>query len=222
MQIFSAKICFTKETIQGDTDVNELFWQGQQDKETLLQEVVNMILQGAEDKKPFVEEIINRLVLDGYDKEELTQEIVNRVTNQGQQENIYMRIIGENIPIDFEDIKKNLPIVPSRIIKKGDKYRYAIAENDQIIYDAEIKDGEDIINSINSLLESFLPYKDYISDISQKYFLSLRLYLSSDFAEMYCLLPQEVMKKIAKLHLNLEISILSFGGVIDIYDEDDE
>jgi len=194
--------------------------QRKQDKEALLQKIVNMMLQAEKDAASSLHETVDMLVADGYDKEALIQEIVNRATNQGQSENACVRIIGEGVPIAFEDIKVNLPLIPVRIAKKGEKYHSVTAENDYILYALEKREGEDIISNINSLLDSLLPYKDYIRNIAKKYFLSLRLSLSSDFAQMYCLLPQEIMKKIAELHLNLEVSILSLGGVIDISDEE--
>lgn len=202
--------------------MSELFDQWEQDKELLMQQMVNVFLKAEEEKDASFQTIMDMLIADGYDEEEIIQEIVNRATNQGQSENACVRIIGEDMPIDFEDINKNLPLAPIKIAKKGDKYRFVTAENDYLLYEIEKKEGENILSNTNALLDSFLPYKDYMCDISQKYYLGLRLSLSSDFAQMYCLLTHEIMRKIAELNLNLEISILSFGGVIDIKDEDNE
>ena len=198
--------------------MSELFSQWNMDKEALIQKMVNVFLQTEEDMNPSMQEIIDMLVADGCNKHEVIDEIVNRTTNQGQSESACVRIIGEGIPIDFEDINKNLPLLPAKITKKGEKYRFVTAENDFILYEIEEK-NEDTISNINALLDSFLPYKEYIYEISQKYYISLRLSLSSDFGQMYCMLPKEIMRKIAELKLNLEISILSFGGVIDISDD---
>lgn len=137
-----------------------------------------------------------------------------------QRENMVLRILGEDT-LDFEAIKKEILINPNKILKQGDSISFLSgkvskykADCDVILYEFEPKDNESFYDMVRRKIEEFLPYKEYIASIKDKYFISLRLSLTSDYAQMYCELPNDILMLISELGVNLEISVLSFGEVI--------
>lgn len=138
-----------------------------------------------------------------------------------QQTYMCLRILGESEPIDFQKIIEEIPIVPDNILKKGENITFRNgkkskqkAQNDVIIYEFKAKNGEDFYDTIRRKIRDFLQYKKYIRLIRNRYYISLRLSLTSDYAQMYFELPIDIIENINELGINLELSILSFGEAL--------
>lgn len=133
-----------------------------------------------------------------------------------------IRIFNENGRMDLSEIENNLPIEPTRRYKVGDNYINAanrptkrVVENDIWLYQFGNQEKEDIFQSMKRNLQLFLPYKEYLRDLAQKYSVCFRISMTSDFAQMYLELPVDIIQLISELGLTMEISILSLGQVLD-------
>lgn len=133
-----------------------------------------------------------------------------------------IRIFNEEKGLDFDDIEKNLPILPTRKYKAGDKYINSanrptkrVVDNDIWLYQFKCQDNENIYQSLKRNLQLFLPHEKYLRNLAQKYTVCFRVSMTSDFAQMYLEMPADIIQLISELGLTMEISILSFGQVID-------
>lgn len=137
-----------------------------------------------------------------------------------QRKSVVLRILGEDT-LDFEAIRKEIPLNQDKILRQGERINFLSgkvskykAECDVILYEFEPRDNEPFYDMVRRKIKEFLPYKEYIASIKNKYYISIRLSLTSDYAQMYCELPRDILMLISELGVNLEISILSFGEVM--------
>lgn len=114
--------------------------------------------------------------------------------------------------LNFNDIKKNIQIEPTKIIRKGqiivgDKK----APLDIWSYKVEMLSD---INELNNLLNQLIPYSNYIKKIQKIYKdVVISCYLRSDMGQIGFEITSEVIKKLNTLGLDIEFHILSFGYV---------
>lgn len=122
-------------------------------------------------------------------------------------------IRGSDLPLI--EIQKNIPIEPSKIILKGDKFEKYPNETlfDLWILDLEFENSANIDETLNKLLTIISPYTHYFRQLSSQNDVIIRIYIQSDYAEIGWQLHPDTIQKLAATHLELEFSVLSWGGV---------
>ena len=129
-----------------------------------------------------------------------------------KKETVVIRILGENL--DFEEIKKNIPL-EAHCQKKGTVlYKTHVVENDVIIF--EFGDEESLLeDNLRKCIKEIYPYKEYIKLLSKENDTILRIYVQSNMAQMYFYISNDILKKISELSLAVEVSIFSEGMVLE-------
>lgn len=116
--------------------------------------------------------------------------------------------------LNFDELKENLPIEPSRIVKKGQSISRAIEESKFDIWIFEMKYSEELPNqALEKLLAALLPYKSYLRNVSQSVDIRIKCYVQSRYAQINFEIFPELIKELASIGIKLEISILSWGEV---------
>lgn len=121
--------------------------------------------------------------------------------------------------LDFDSIKTNLLLRPSKIIRKGDTV--GILENhkalvDSWFYEIKINDEKDIFTELSNLLIQLEPYSDYISIISNKYqSVAIDCYIRSSLSQFGFSIDRALLKKITNLSSSLNFHIISYGDETD-------
>ena len=134
----------------------------------------------------------------------------NKVT-QMYKNNVFLRIIGKS-SINFEELEKNIPLDFEKH-KKGEVLRKILkVENDTAVLTLDFYE-EELEKKIDRLLNELHPYKKYLNKISKCYDIILRVYIESNYAQMYQFLSKEILFKIAEFPFDLEISVFSEGKV---------
>ncbi|WP_342439221.1 DUF4279 domain-containing protein [Paenibacillus sp. FSL L8-0436] len=119
--------------------------------------------------------------------------------------------------LDFDDISEKLSIAATSIIKKGQYIRKG--GETQAPYDiwrleVTISEQTEPEDALEYLLNKLSPNFEKINELIGVYKeVIINCYLRSDYGQMGFKLSNEMMKKIALLGVELDIHILSFGGV---------
>lgn len=111
-------------------------------------------------------------------------------------------------------IEKELNVLPTKIIHKGEKISiHRIAKKNRWIYSYDFKDN--INNNICEFLDLFLKNNSKIlKKIKASYEeVNLTIQIRSDYGQIGLIINQNILKRISKLNIDLEIDILSFGMV---------
>jgi len=121
--------------------------------------------------------------------------------------------------LDLKDIEENLLIKPTKIIRKGQmigKSKNIEAPYDIWSYEIAIVNNKNIFNELSLLLDTLLPYSDYIKTAKNKYeSILISCYLRSDYGQIGFQLSEDIILKLGKIGLCLDFHILSFGEVKD-------
>ncbi len=125
------------------------------------------------------------------------------------------RIYDANL--DFDDIENNLPVTPTKIIRKGEKLRGKhAAPVDVWLYKKCISNWDDKFKTLENMLDELILYSEFIIKAKQKYnSVTLTFYIRTDFAQMGFHIPEEIIGKLNRLNLGLGLDVLSFGMVKD-------
>lgn len=120
--------------------------------------------------------------------------------------------------LNFDDITNSIGLKPTDSKKKGDLISKALNQVMQDnLWQYQVKYGES--DNPNSILRDFLSLltakSDYIHQVSEGHEVYLTWFLQSDYAQIGAVLEPDVLKKLADLKLQLELHILSWGGVED-------
>lgn len=121
--------------------------------------------------------------------------------------------------LDFSSLEKNIGIVPTKIIKKGQLV--GVLKNIEAPYDIwtykiKITNEEDIFADLTNLLNDLLPYSGYIREIKKDYNqVTINCYLRSDLAQIGFEIKGAMITLLEKFGLGINFHILSFGGVED-------
>lgn len=116
--------------------------------------------------------------------------------------------INENEIEKFNELQKYGEV---RFRKKGDIISCALpaVERDMVSFTYKLSEQMEELNFFCKIVESL-----NISKYKQKgYKVCLRLYIQSDYAQIQFCLPNKILQMIEKLKLDLDISILSWGGI---------
>lgn len=122
-------------------------------------------------------------------------------------------IKGENL--NFNKIEKEIGIKGTQKFVKGKIDSKVIGKNksDLIRFDIRYSKGGSPDDALNKLTDILLDNKEFLKSLKQENDVFLNCYIQSDYAQINYVISSEVLTKISLLDLNLNISILSWGGV---------
>lgn len=111
-------------------------------------------------------------------------------------------------------IEKVLNVLPTKIIHKEEKLSIdRIAKKNRWIYSYEFKDNlsHNICEFLDLLLEND---GEILKEIKASYQeVNLTIQIRSDYGQIGLIINKNILKRISKLNIDLEIDILSFGMV---------
>lgn len=117
--------------------------------------------------------------------------------------------------MDFNEIEQEIKIEASKKIIEGEEISKVLGKNkfDLISFDKAIDEENRIPNDVlEELLDLILSSKKYVRELQKKYDVFVKCFMQSDYAQMSYRLSPTVIKKLAELNIDFEISILSWGG----------
>ena len=102
-----------------------------------------------------------------------------------------------------------------KIIKKGDIISKVVGESkeDVYIYSKKYENIAMVNESFDNFITEILTAKDKICDLSQKYNVSLRVYIQSSQAQISFSFKKEILLKLKELNLSVDFSIISWGEI---------
>lgn len=122
---------------------------------------------------------------------------------------------GDNLDLDL--IEKTLNLEASDKWRKGEIINDIVGEmEDNFIRFNEKLDGKYNPNkTLQSLINKLMNNKSFLEDLNKKAYICLVCYIQSDYAMIGYTLSVETLNMIVQLGVDLDISILSWGGVKD-------
>lgn len=128
---------------------------------------------------------------------------------------ISLRITSEKL--DFDDINKNIDLVPTTLFKKGEtrdsKYGRRTYSEDGWLYEVKFDDNENIDIILSQFVSSIRGYKDYLQSIYNDYYVRLWCDIYSDSAQMGIEISPNTILKICTLGIGMDIQVYSHGDV---------
>lgn len=122
-----------------------------------------------------------------------------------------------DLNLDFFELENNINIKPTKMIHRGQllgKLENTTAPYDIWSFEIKITTEDDISNQLSFLLDSLLPYLEYIKKAINKWEkVVINCYFRSELGQLGFQVSSECINKIAKLGLSLDFHILSFGMV---------
>lgn len=121
-------------------------------------------------------------------------------------------ITGESL--NFDEIEKKLNMKASQKTQKDDFINNVIGKSQFDLIRFNKKMNDEIIpnETLNDLLDTIFFQKKFIKKLRASCNIYLKCYVQSDYAEVNYRITSDTMKKIFKLNIDLEISVLSWGG----------
>ena len=127
----------------------------------------------------------------------------------------YCSLVISGDDLDLDLIEKTLNIEASEKTKKGEVVNSVIGEpqSDVISFDEKVKGKYNPDKTLMILLDKLTDNEEYLKELNQKACIYIKCYVQSDYAQIYYTLSAMTLNKIAQLGIDLDISILSWGGV---------
>ncbi|WP_191089480.1 DUF4279 domain-containing protein [Paenibacillus spiritus] len=116
--------------------------------------------------------------------------------------------------INFDEMSKDINLVPSRVIRKGEMVGYTKQKAPFDVWSFSIKfdKGEDISSTLEQLLQLLISRSEAIKALSKQYKqVRIDLYLRSEYGQLGIEFTKESFDKLAQLGIGMDIHILSFG-----------
>ncbi len=104
--------------------------------------------------------------------------------------------------LDFQAITEKIKLNPTCVMRKGDQIGKAIQtymKDDYWEYQQKYQIGEEPNKVLASFLDTLLPFKDYIKEISSQHDVYLRFFLQSDLAQMGVNFEPNIFQALAAL-----------------------
>lgn len=123
---------------------------------------------------------------------------------------IVLSIYGDTL--DFLEIEKRLNLSPLRIVKKGKKIGKKTT-SDGAFFEKEFN-SINFTDICNNFLDTILLNSGDIKEVSLEKEVKITLYIRSEYGQIDVNLTPEIIEKLAKLSLDADIDILSFGDAL--------
>ena len=122
--------------------------------------------------------------------------------------------IGDSL--NFDEIEHKLNLKASETFRKGEIYSKFIGENPNNVFiiKQELSSTVSLDKAINILTKQITDFQ-IIRDLAKKHDVKMRCFVQSDSAQIDVCIYPETLEKLNCLGVVLEISILSWGKVIN-------
>lgn len=127
----------------------------------------------------------------------------------------YCSLIIKGDDLDLDLIADTLKITASEKRKKGEIINSVIGEiqYDFIRFDEKMSGKYNPDKTLIALLNKLMDYEVFLKNLSVSACVYIKCYVQSDYAQIGYMLSAMTLSKIAQLGIDLELSILSWGGV---------
>jgi hypothetical protein len=124
-------------------------------------------------------------------------------------------ITGDKLELDL--IAETLKIEVSEKRRRGEIFNRVIGEvqRDFIRFDEKMNGKYNPDKILATLLNKLMDNEDFLKNLSKNSSIYIKCYVQSDYAQVNYVLSAKTLNKIVQLGIDLEISVLSWGGVKD-------
>lgn len=124
-------------------------------------------------------------------------------------------ITGDKLELDL--IAETLKIEVSEKRRRGEIFNRVIGEvqRDFIRFDEKMNGKYNPDKILVTLLNKLMDNEDFLKNLSKNSNIYIKCYVQSDYAQVNYVLSAKTLNKIVQLGIDLEISVLSWGGVKD-------
>jgi hypothetical protein len=113
-----------------------------------------------------------------------------------------------------DEITKKLSLKPSSVKRKGELLTKDILMKDSYwSYKVKFKNYDELDQVLVEFLDTLLPYKAFISEITEIYDAYIYFGLSSNLGQLGFELHPETLQALADLNIRFEVHIISYGEV---------
>ncbi|MFP5115198.1 DUF4279 domain-containing protein [Bacillaceae bacterium C204] len=118
------------------------------------------------------------------------------------------------VDLDPDEITKNIKLKPTKVRRKDE----LITKNTKMMdsyWSYQVKfNGCDQLNQVlEKFLSTLLPYKAFVSDISEVYDAYIFFGLRSNLGQLGFELPPKTLQELANLNIRFEVHFISYGEV---------
>lgn len=124
-------------------------------------------------------------------------------------------VLGDNLDLDL--IEERLKIKASEKWKKGEIFNNIVEKLDRdfIRFDEKMNGKYNPDKTLTALVDKLKDKELFLKNLSKEACVYMKCYVQSDYAQIYYTISSETINKISQLDIDLDISILSWGGVKD-------
>ena len=118
--------------------------------------------------------------------------------------------------VDFAAIEQGLALRATDTRTKGEllnKLPPIVSEEDCWLHEIELSDNEGSDSRMHALLSALEAASDVLAALRAKHEVTLRLYVQSDYAQIFYRLMPDTLSRLARIGLPLEVSMVSWGGL---------
>lgn len=129
----------------------------------------------------------------------------------------YCSLIIQGDDLDLDLIAETIKIEVSEKRKKGELINSIIGEasSDFIRFDEKVKGKYNPDETLIMLLNKLMDNEAFLVNMRKNTCIYMKCYVQSDYAQINFTLSTRTLYRIAQLGIDLEVSILSWGGVKD-------
>lgn len=129
----------------------------------------------------------------------------------------WARLIIRGADIDFEKISQILGLLPTKAIKKGEQRIKGLPSSlcDEWIYESNIDKNLSISDHLETLKIILSHSQDKLRELSNEFEVAVRCSFVTDLAQGEFSINPETLKFFCEANVLLEVSIFSWGGVLD-------
>lgn len=127
-------------------------------------------------------------------------------------------MINDEIVFDIADIKQlevdlGPEMIATKIVNKDDVIALGRkAPKNRWYYKISYDNEKEYLESLDKMADQLSDKAEYVNELTRIYEeVSITIYMRSEFAELGCSIPNQILKKLSLLDCPLNFSVLSFG-----------
>ena len=125
-----------------------------------------------------------------------------------------LMIAGDGL--DFAAIERDLALRATDTRTKGEllnKLPPIVSEEDCWLHEVQLSDQKGLDPRMHALLSALEAASEALTALRAEHEVILRLYLQSDYAQIFYRLMPDTLSRLARIGLPLEVSMVSWGGL---------
>lgn len=126
-----------------------------------------------------------------------------------------LRVSGDRV--DFDLVRESLGLLPTTLTRAGETVSAAIgpATCDEWVHRAPVAGTEPLAHHLDAIVRGLEAHEEGLRALCHRYEVRLIGRWHSDLAQGHLELPSRLLLRLGQLGLKLEVSLLSWGGVLD-------